>query len=403
MDRSRQLGRVVAVLLAVALAQVRAAPAAAVPSATGVDVSNYQGDVDFAQVRASGATFAFVLATDGTTFASPTFPDQYSDARAAGMFRGAYHFARPSASSGAAQADRFLDVIGWVRDPAERDGFTLPPVLDYEDVDGACAGLTPQQHVDWIRSFIDRVHERTARNPIIYTNRGTWQACTGDTTAFRDQRLWVAEWGVAAPALFGGWPRYSFWQTTDSGSVPGITGPVDLNVYEGEITLQQLADAGAPPPAPAAGGTIEPTTGWVSSQIGNRCPGPDADHYGIDIAADPWTSVLSVYDGTVEAIVPAAIGGAAGNHVVIAHRNGWVSKYFHLAAFQGGLQVGQAIAKGGGVGFVGDTGAGTGPHLHFEMRQLGSVVLTAEMNAHYACGRWVDRGQPSPVDYDGLG
>lgn len=250
MDQARQFGRIAAVLLVIALAQVPAAPATAVPSATGVDVSNYQGDVDFAQVRASGSTFAFVLATDGTTFASPTFPDQYSDARAAGMFRGAYHFARPSASTGAAQADRFLDVIGWVRDPAERDGFTLPPVLDYEDVDGTCAGLSPQQHVDWIRSFIDRVHERTGRNPIIYTNRGTWQACTGDTAAFRDYRLWVAEWGVAAPTLFGGWPRYSFWQTTDSGSVPGITGPVDLNVYEGEITLQQLADAGVPPPRP---------------------------------------------------------------------------------------------------------------------------------------------------------
>jgi len=230
-----------------------------------------------------------------------------------------------------------------------------------------------------------------------------------DVPADRDLLLDARTWEVAAPALASGWPRYSFPLQIGSGSVPRVT---DL-----DVPAAPPAPAAAPAPAPApeapvaavtrprslaTGGTIEPTTGWVSSQIGNRCYAPDFDHYGIDIAAEPWTSVLNVYDGVVDAIVPEEVGGAAGNHVVISHRNGWVSKYFHLVDFQGGLRVGQALAKGRGVGFVGNTGAGTGPHLHFEMRQFGRVARAPEMNAHYACGRWVDRGQPSPVHYDGL-
>ncbi|HKN97283.1 MAG TPA: GH25 family lysozyme, partial [Pseudonocardiaceae bacterium] len=89
------------------------------PGATmpGLDVSHHQGTVNWRAVAAEGATFAYLKATEGTTFVDGQFSRNAAGSRAAGLFRGAYHFALPDRSSGAAQADFFVNHGGgWSAD-----------------------------------------------------------------------------------------------------------------------------------------------------------------------------------------------------------------------------------------------------------------------------------------------
>ncbi len=243
MDRgTTRRRRVVAGLALVAVAvaaSVGADSAVAATRVKGIDVSNYQGDVDWSKVKASGRRFAFVLATDGTSFTSPTFPSQYRGARRAGLYHGAYHFARPGSGTARGQARRFIGVVG--KSITRR---TLAPVLDMEvNPNGSsCYGLTAEQMISWMRKFFAEVRRLTGRKGIIYTGPGFWRSCTGNTRALRTYPLWTAEYGVSRPQSFGGWETWTFWQTSSTASVPGVNGDVDSNVFNGGIErLRALA------------------------------------------------------------------------------------------------------------------------------------------------------------------
>ena len=146
-------------------------------NAQGLDVSHYQGTVDWNSVATAGASFAYMKATESTTYVDPQFATNYAGSASAGLSRGAYHFALPNTSTGAAQATFFLDNGGgWVG-----DGHTAPPVLDIEynpygtaDWTGWCYNMTPAQMVTWISDFTTTIHTRTNRWPLIYTTNGWW-------------------------------------------------------------------------------------------------------------------------------------------------------------------------------------------------------------------------------------
>ena len=212
-----------------------AEPAAADPpqvlqTVEGIDVSHHQGVIVWATVALS-KRFAYIKATEGTNFLDPMFDLNYAQATVVGMIRGGYHFARPAMSDGAAQADYFIDNGGgWTP-----DGRTLPGALDLE---GNCSGKTPAQMVQWIRQFTDRYQARTGREAVIYTNRDWWNNCTGGSAAFAATNpLWHAE-PDSSPQVPNGWSRYTFWQYNWEGSVLGIVGDVDLDVFNG--SQQQL-------------------------------------------------------------------------------------------------------------------------------------------------------------------
>ncbi|OZM71692.1 lysozyme [Amycolatopsis antarctica] len=247
MKRSRKVTVLTASLVSTAAVAVgvvtaggaSAAPAARAGDALGIDVSNHNGTVDFGSVKKDGRDFAFVLASDGNSFSSPEFSKQYKGAGEAGLIRGAYHFARPGGSA-AKQADHFLSVADY-----SNDGKSLPPVVDMEaNPDGAaCYGLGAAEMKDWIKGFLARVKEKTERDAIIYTSPGFWKDCTGNSEMFTENPLWVAAWKVDKPEVPGGWKNYTFWQYSDSGSVPGVSGPVDVNRFNGTVTeLKALAD-----------------------------------------------------------------------------------------------------------------------------------------------------------------
>jgi GH25 family lysozyme M1 (1,4-beta-N-acetylmuramidase) len=204
---------------------------------TGIDVSSWQGTVNWPQVAAT-AKFAYVKATEGTTYVSPTFATQYAGARAAGLYTGAYAYARPDAAP-VPQADFFVSQIR-----SRFDSLALPPMVDLEwpylaggkyVAPYPCFGLTPTAMVTWIRSFVDEVRARTGSLTVIYTATSWWNQCTGNSTSFADEPLAIALYTATPPAtLPSGWSRWTFWQYADAGSLPG-----DQDVFNG--SLSQLA------------------------------------------------------------------------------------------------------------------------------------------------------------------
>jgi GH25 family lysozyme M1 (1,4-beta-N-acetylmuramidase) len=213
-----------------------AAPSAMAPAATveGIDVSSHQGNVDWAAQWNAGKRFAYTKATEGNYYSNPYFGQQYSGSYNVGMIRGAYHFATPNDSSGANQANYFVDRGGaW-----SRDGRTLPGALDieYNPYGATCYGLTQASMVSWIRDFLNTYKSRTGRDAVIYTNLDWWTRCTGNTTAFNSTNpLWVARYASAPGTLPGGWPFYTIWQWTSS--------PLDQDHFNGDMSrLTALAN-----------------------------------------------------------------------------------------------------------------------------------------------------------------
>jgi GH25 family lysozyme M1 (1,4-beta-N-acetylmuramidase) len=180
----------------------------------GIDVSSYQGVVDWASFTKVKRSFVYVKATEGSSYRNPYFASQYRGAKAAGMFAGAYHFANPSGKSGKTQATYFVKHGGgWTK-----DGKTLPGVLDieYNPYGGnMCYGLSKKKMVAWITDFLTTYKKLTTRDAVIYTTTDWWTKCTGNTTKFsKTNPLWAARWTpkTGAGKLPGGWPYYTFWQ-----------------------------------------------------------------------------------------------------------------------------------------------------------------------------------------------
>ena len=209
----------------------------AVAQTPGMDVSGYQGNVDWPTAAANGAQFAYVKATEGTYYTNPYFAQQYNGSYDAGIIRGAYHFANPSDSGGATQADYFVDNGGgW-----SGDGMTLPGVLDIEwnPYGSACYGLSQSDMVNWILDFSNEYQARTSRWPVIYTAQSWWSECTGNLGDFSSTNpLWVAFDGSDPGPMPYNWGFQTIWQFADSGTVPG-----DQDLFNGDLSrVQALAN-----------------------------------------------------------------------------------------------------------------------------------------------------------------
>ncbi len=201
-----------------------APPTGAVASVLGIDVSSYQGDVNWPGQWNAGKRFAYVKATEGTTYTNPFFTQQYNGSYGVGMIRGAYHFARPDQSSGASQARYFVEHGGgW-----SSDGKTLPGALDmeYNPYGATCFGKSPSGMVSWVRDFHDTYFTLTGRYPVIYTSTSWWNLCAGSGHGFgATVPLWVARYASSVGTLPSGWSYYTFWQYTAT--------PIDQNRFNG--------------------------------------------------------------------------------------------------------------------------------------------------------------------------
>lgn len=197
----------------------------------GIDVSHYQGTINWGSVHAAGIQFAWIKATEGTTYKDPAFNANYLNAYNNKVIRGAYHFARPDLSSGATQASYFASHGGaW-----SRDNLTLPGMLDLE---GGCYGKSTTSMRSWILDFYNTYKSKTTRDVVIYTSPSWWNSCTGGWSGMSTRSpLWVANWTSASnPTIPNGFPYATVWQYTDAGRVSGVSGNVDRDRFNGTHT-----------------------------------------------------------------------------------------------------------------------------------------------------------------------
>lgn len=190
----------------------------------GVDVSVDQGsNIDWTEVAGAGYDFASIKATEGNYYVDPDYETDAAKAVAAGMYVAPYHFANPPKSTGAAQADYAYDNTG----DYKVGGNYLPLVLDIEydpyaaeNNTNECYGLSASAMVSWISSFVTEAAKDTGAAPIIYTTQDWWATCTGNSTAFTSDPLWVAAYAPGTPGLLPYGTDWAMWQYTDQGDPP---------------------------------------------------------------------------------------------------------------------------------------------------------------------------------------
>lgn len=198
-------------------------------SLSGIDVSHFQGTVDWNAVKAAGIAFAFAKASDGNTYQDTQFKKNWQGMQAAGLPRGAYHFYE-SNDDPQTQANNFISVVGSL------EKSDLPPVIDIESTKGDFGGNSLATN---LQICLDAIETALRCTPIIYTNCAFWNANLN--AGFSRYPLWIARYSSSPPTIPNGWTSWTFWQYSESGTVPGVTGAVDLDRFAGSSEdLQQL-------------------------------------------------------------------------------------------------------------------------------------------------------------------
>ena len=195
----------------------------------GIDVSHWQSDIDWAEVKRSGVKFAFIKATEfpdkrTTLFVDNKFKENVEGAKSNGIHWSAYHFFRTHIDP-VIQAKVFCETVG--------DFSSLPPVMDLE-----VAGSKGERLNYKVRQFLEEVEKISNRKPFIYTSSGFWRSymtCEKreHTDWARFYPLWLAHYTALWPNTPYPWIGWAFWQYFDKGTLPGIKTHVDLNWFNG--------------------------------------------------------------------------------------------------------------------------------------------------------------------------
>ena len=204
----------------------------------GIDISRWQGTINWPAVCAAGKRFAFIKSTEGSAWVDPFFAANWKGAKDAGLLRGAYHFFRPLQDA-KKQAELFLKTVRL--EPGDFD-----PVLDLEVTDNLRAATIIQR----VEIFVTEVEKQTGLKVIIYSgvsflNDSFTIPAGGPPLWAKDHILWIANYlpdTATQPIMPRGWEKWHFWQHSESGKVSGINGNVDLNWFNGSLEeLQALA------------------------------------------------------------------------------------------------------------------------------------------------------------------
>ena len=248
-------GSILIVVIALGLALAAAvqtgaegsAALAAVTPVQGTDVSSVNGSsINWADVAGS-ERFVAIKASEGNYYTDPDYQADVAGAAAAGLYVMPYVFANPHGSSasdptagngwGSVQADyAWNQEISKATPAYKSSGLMLPVAVDLEPDPYAstsdtnqCYGLSTSAMVAWIQSFTAEMRTDSGKIPVIYTSTSWWDACTGDSDGLPNDPLWIASWGVPVPSIPSPWANPTFWQYSDSGTVAGIGGAVDLD------------------------------------------------------------------------------------------------------------------------------------------------------------------------------
>ncbi|WP_331376814.1 glycoside hydrolase family 25 protein [Sinorhizobium chiapasense] len=190
----------------------------------GVDVSRWQGDINWAKLRTQGANFAYIKATDGGDHLDPMFKKNWRRAKEAGLKRGAYHFFYWCRTAGE-QADWFIRNV-------PREAGALPPVIDVEwNGESSCKRRPSRERVlEKMQVFMDKLERYYGQRPIIYTAPDFYR--DNLKGAFPNHPFWLRSVAAHPSKVYPG-RKWLFWQYSGSGLSHGVDGRIDLNVFHG--------------------------------------------------------------------------------------------------------------------------------------------------------------------------
>lgn len=219
----------------------------------GIDVSVYNGTVDFDSVARSGIRMVYIRASLGFSYVDPTAERNADGAREAGLEYGFYHFCTASSVEEAQkQAEFFAQNI-------RRYSYDLKPVMELSPT----RTLNRDQTVQVALAFLTALERLTGHLPAIY--------CSASTA--RDQyderlggySLWVAQYGASQPESNDTWSVWAGWQYSERGRVDGVSGDVDRDLFTAQMRVQTS-------PTPTAAPTSAPTATPVPTAMPTDVP-----------------------------------------------------------------------------------------------------------------------------------
>jgi len=251
---------------------VYALPPSSETTYNGIDVSEYQGYVNYNLVRDSGIEIVYIRTSEGTNFIDPYFRENYNNAKAAGLKVGFYHYVTSrSPSEAVIEADYFASVING----------TSPDCLLAMDFE-YFGGLASYEVNAISRAFLERLEEVTGKRAIVYSD--AYNAGNVFDSSLSSYPLWIAEYGVNEPELYRNWSSWTGFQYSDTGRISGINGYVDLDRFTEDIFLDNN-DA-----ISSGGNNVLPQNGGTDVTI-------------TVVAGDTLAELAYKYGTTVESIV----------------------------------------------------------------------------------------------------
>ena len=200
------------------------------PIYAGIDVSGYQGNINYSKVKQAGIEIVYMKSSEGSNYVDSHFERNYTEAKRNGLKVGVYHFLTArSIAQAETQAQFFVSLISG-------KNIDCKLAMDFESF----GNLNKQQINDIAIAFINKVRELSQKDVVVYSN--TYDATyifEGEVTEYP---LWVAQYGVSEPQDNGNWTSWVGWQYADDGEVNGINARVDMNRFTKEILLDVTSE-----------------------------------------------------------------------------------------------------------------------------------------------------------------
>ncbi|NBI62406.1 hypothetical protein D3Z38_04865 [Clostridiales bacterium] len=194
----------------------------------GIDVSQWQGSINYRQVKNAGIRIVYIKAGEGSGSVDPYFERNYRAAKRAGLDVGFYHYVTArTVAEGRRQARFFTSLI-------QTKKMECRPAMDFEQV----SGLSRDEANAIARAYLRELYRLTKCRPIVYSN--AYDAHVLWDQSLTRYPLWIADYGVREPYTTGKWRHWQGFQYDDKGEVRGIHGHVDLNRFRDGVYLKDL-------------------------------------------------------------------------------------------------------------------------------------------------------------------
>ncbi|HZU98702.1 MAG TPA: GH25 family lysozyme [Planctomycetota bacterium] len=238
----------------------------------GVDVSVFDGKIDWSALKRAGVGFAITRVSDGM-HQDQTFEAHWASMKNAGIVRGVYQFFRGNHDP-IAQADLLLEKVGKLQ-PGD-----LPPFLDVEQQTktSPLGGVSRSTFVSNMRKWIQRIEEKTGRKPVVYVGSFFWDDDVGHPDV-GGLDLWLAQYvkdpNVSKPRLPQGWSKWTFWQYSEKAHFPGVPVACDASLFNGTLSDLLAYAWGTSGATASSGGSATGGTTTDSSGTGTASDGSD--------------------------------------------------------------------------------------------------------------------------------